>query len=263
MTGGAPLTTADYNAQNLHILAALLLAKQGVLHLTEWSTLTVPAIAAGVSIMHGGNLYMNENSNLAITDPGVVNGRVYIQISDAGGGTLDAEFTNSAVGFSWNNAYQGFYNAGGDQLMPYVLYKTASGYNKFTSDRLVNKFLITSKLIITETGISIGNWNMDLTDEVNIAMSDIVVQMKSSSTTAFLEQTINLEVYIRNDTLNTYTLISLQNSSSASGGGRIDYSPNAAANSYNLARTIAGMFDNASYDDAAIIRGYINHIYWI
>lgn len=263
MTGGVPAGTQDYNAQNLHILAALLLAKQGILHLTEWTTLTVPAIAAGVSIMHGENLYTNENSDLAITDPGVANGRVYIKISDAGGGTLDVEFTNSAAGFSWNNAYQGFYNIGGDQLMPYVLYKTASGYHKYTTHELNNKFDITSRLEITDQ-VSIGVWNMDATALVLVTFSDIIAHLISVSSSNFNLHTIVLQAIIYGDVGGAYDgTWDLENGIIANGSGSISYLVATSSTQYVLQRCAAGWFDVPSFSNAVMNRGYVNHKYWI
>ena len=120
-TPTAPLTTADYNAQNVSYEAPMAALMNKILHLSEWDTLTVPALHRFTYINHGGSLFQVQNSVYAITDPGVADGRVYIRVIRSGD-TLTASFVNSTAGYSWYYVYNGFYHADGSQLLPYVLY---------------------------------------------------------------------------------------------------------------------------------------------
>lgn len=170
-TGGAPLSTDDYDAQNNYIQAAInkLLADQ--LHLTEWDTLNEPEIAQGVYVEHGGSLFRVNNSDLAISGFGVLSdGRAYISVTRVGD-ELNFSFTNSAVGFSWNFIYNGFYNVGGDQLLPYICIYDSGDLYKYTLETSLNKFDITEKIIVKEK-IELGSWNMDTLNYKYIAFPD-------------------------------------------------------------------------------------------
>lgn len=129
-TGGAPVSTTDYNAQNVNIYAQFNSMDQNTLHLTEWDTLTVPKLKQDVYISHGGSLFQVQTSDYTIGGA-PANGNVYVKVSRSGD-TLIAVFVNSIVGYSWDFNYNGFYHADGSQILPYVLVKSASGYNKYS-----------------------------------------------------------------------------------------------------------------------------------
>jgi len=157
-TGGAPLSTNDYNYQNVDIGVLLNVLLNKSLLLTEWDTLTVPAITRYVYINHGGAIFQVQDSDYAITDPGVADGRVYIKV-ERSGDVLEAEFTDDTTGYSWNYIYNGFYHADGSQLLPYVLWLDSGNWTKFNLDKLINKFDISSYIII-DLIAEIGAWDM-------------------------------------------------------------------------------------------------------
>jgi len=163
-TGGAPLSTADYDAQNNYITAAInrLLADQ--LHLTEWDTLTVPDISNSVYVEHGGALFQVTGGDLAITGA-PNNGRVYVKVVRTAN-ALDFSFVNSAAGYTWNYVYNGFYS-GSDQLLPYVLYKDGTDYYKFDLNHSLDKYDISAYIEFCET--TTITWNMDTITGKNIS----------------------------------------------------------------------------------------------
>ena len=156
-TGGAPLSTDDYNSQNILIQSLLYNLMQSTKHLTEWDTLTKPELERYSYIQHGGALFQVQESDYTITGA-PSDGRVYVKITRTGD-ELDAEFVNSAVGYSWNTVYNGFYHSDGTQLLPYILYLDGSDYYKYDLEGLSNKFDISSTKTKTYT-FDIGDWNM-------------------------------------------------------------------------------------------------------
>ena len=243
-TGGAPLSTNDYDAQNNYIQAAInrLLADQ--LHLIEWDTIIVPKIAQGVYIQHGGALFQVNDSDESITGA-PVNGRVYIKLTRAGN-VLTAAFVNSAVGYSWNYVYNGFYHADGTQLLPYILWKTAAGYKKFSLEGLENIFDITS-LLHKEIEIEIGDWNMNVsgagTGSVNISYpSGIDYSIVKS-----------LKVTIRQDSDGWRYPMWWHNLAGGNSSGYWDY------NSSDITLVVhpGSDFDNVSYNATSYNRGWI------
>lgn len=159
-TGGAPLNTDDYNAQNVLIQAMLNQYMAGQLHLTQWDTLVEPGFARYIYIMHGGALFQVKGGDYIIADPGVIDGRVYIKVERIGN-ELTAEFTNSAVGYLWNFVYNGFYHADGSQLLPYVLYLDSGDWNKYYLNSFLKGSLLLDDLLL------LGNFNISDVLSVN------------------------------------------------------------------------------------------------
>ncbi len=128
-TGGVPATTDDYNYQNILLQQLIFQYNLKQLFLTEWETLIKPQIKQGVSIHHGGSQFSVDDDNVDISGS-PADGNVFIVLTRIGN-QLEASFVDSAAGFEWNYIYNGFYNTGGDQLLPYVLKKFGTNYDKF------------------------------------------------------------------------------------------------------------------------------------
>lgn len=245
-TGGAPLTTNDYDAQNNYIQAAInrLLADQ--LHLTNWSNLSVPAVSQYVYIQHGGALFQVNNSNATISGS-PSNGRVYVKLTRSGD-VLTASFVNSASGYSWNYVYCGFYHSDGTQLLPYVLYKNGSNYYKFTLKDSENKFDISANLLIKKI-INIPGWDMDADASKSIDLSDNNI---------LFAWIMSIEAWIINDSQDDIRSIDVSfivaGDQQPSGSVRATTTTDAVI----VARHAGGWYDSLGYNDSGIVpRGYV------
>jgi len=126
-TGGAPLTTADYNAQNQLLNSLINLSTNKQRFLTEWETTVKPDIAEGSIISHGGSLFLadSDTSIGTTTTPG--DGEVWVRI--AGDDTLTAEIIDDISGYSWNSVYNGYYDGSGNQILPVGMVKEGATYS--------------------------------------------------------------------------------------------------------------------------------------
>lgn len=247
-TGGAPLTTDDYDAQNQILQSLLYSLMQNTCHLTEWDTLNTPEVAENSYIQHGGALYRVNDSDSAIAGA-PANGRVYIKVTEAAD-VLTFSFVNSAAGYSWNSVYNGFYHVDSTQLLPYILYKTASGYHKYTLKDSENKFDITELIKITLTGNQLGAWDMDATGYKDYLYSanDILAVLTNGKTIDELTELILIEnCYIFNDSK------AVARALSAAG----DYLLSITA--LRFTRETGALFDSVEFNDPAINRGYYNY----
>jgi hypothetical protein len=129
----APTAVSDYEAQNDHIDAFINQIAGGYTILTEWDSTTVPEIAQGAYIAHGGVLYVVDTEDYSIGAGDLsATGDYYVRLT-VDGDNLTAAWESSLTGFTWNASYQGLYEAGGDQLLPYLVGYTSSGttYEKY------------------------------------------------------------------------------------------------------------------------------------
>ena len=88
-TGGAPLTTDDYDSQNVEIQNSIFSVNRETIYLTEWGTLIEPEIEQGVVIHHAGNLYI-VNGNLDLSRNSNCHWTVRIIVADKAVGFGDA-----------------------------------------------------------------------------------------------------------------------------------------------------------------------------
>jgi len=127
-SGTAPYTGTAWQNMINNLLGAQLLSP-GRQVLTDWtSTATGAQIAQGTYFMHAGSMYLTETSNETITGT-IAAGINYIKFS-VSGTTLTAAWTNSLTGFSYNPAYQGWYDSGGDQLFFNGIYLDGTNYRR-------------------------------------------------------------------------------------------------------------------------------------
>ena len=247
-TGGTPANINDYNSQNNILQALLYNLMQNTKHLTEWDTFNEPDMAEGVYVQYGGALFLVQNGDLAIGGA-PANGRVYVKTTRAGD-ALTFSFVNSAAGYSWNNVYCGFYHADGTQLLPYVLYKTASGYHKYTLKDSEDIYDITAKIILHNI-IDIDTWDMTAGNKL-VAFDDIITQLDTDSTTQELANYFFIDrVHIIHDDLTEIQPLCR--------GGVDNTFYIVPANHISLHRDSPGYYDNANYNDAVMNRGYIHY----
>ena len=246
-TPSSPGTTDDYNQQNVLIQSEIFKFNENFLHLTNWDNLLQPVIKQGVYVSHGGSLFLVKNTDEIISGL-PADGRVYIRATQSGD-FLTFDFVNSATGYSWNYVYCGFYNAGGQQLLPYVLWKTINGYYKYLSRQCGNPYDIES--LIEEKLIKpIGTWNMDAAEERSIPFDDIESIIFSLVTTQEFLQLITLEdcIIISDGPPNPEVASQIVR------GGRMDIDFDQKR--FEFHRTLGGVFDGIEYDSAIINRGY-------
>ena len=180
-TGGAPLSTDDYDAQNTLLQALLYSINKETRFLTEWDTTDEPSIKQGVYIQHGGSLYLVEDTDESISGS-PSDGMVYVKITEAAG-VLTASFVTSAVGYSWNDTYNGFYHADGTQLLPIFIRLSSSGtvWDKYILSFSNNRFDITGERYAVNSGVLIAS-------QENEGSTDFVIK-KPISAWIFLDYT--------------------------------------------------------------------------
>jgi len=128
----SPTNSTDYQAQNAHINAFIQQMSNQVLHLTEWTTTTVPQIAQGVYLRHAGVLYIVDTANFDIATGDLSASGIYHIKLTTSGASLTVEWEDTLTSYAWNIAYQGYYN-GTSQLLPYsISFVTAASYTKFS-----------------------------------------------------------------------------------------------------------------------------------
>lgn len=246
-TPGAPTTTADYNNQNGIIQATINDMVSNPLLITEFGTLAIPQIADGVNIPHGGARYLvNGNTSISLSPS---DGRVYIKL-EVSGDQLLPSFVNSAVGFTWNYIYNGFYDGSGNQLLPYVIWKDGTNYYKFTLDFSTNRFNIES-LIHVPYQVDIINWNMyvsgggDFAKNVPHGLGNLYKKIR------------NLSAIIRNDTNTFQYNINYGDGTT----GVMNAWVVAAFNTTSILLNVltGGDFDNTDFDSlGGYLRGWVN-----
>ncbi len=124
-----PSAVADYEAQNAHISAFNNIVNNQPFILTNSGGTGLPAIKVGAYIQFGGNLYVVDTEDYAITGT-PVDGNNYIRIS--GSTTLTAEWIQDISSYVWNEVY-GYKYTGSYALLPYLVVKDGAEYAKYTN----------------------------------------------------------------------------------------------------------------------------------
>ena len=97
--------------------------------LTEWTnTTTVPKIAMGSYITHGGTLFIVDTEDFAVPAP-AGDGTYYLKVA-ASGDTLAVSWVASLTGYTWNAIYNGLYHSDESQILPYQLVKAGATLTK-------------------------------------------------------------------------------------------------------------------------------------
>jgi hypothetical protein len=121
-----PSAVADYEAQNAHISAFNNIVNNQPFILTNSGGTGLPAIKLGTYIQYGGNLYVVDTEDYAITGT-PVDGNNYIRLS--GSTTLTAEWVQDISSYAWNEVY-GYKELGSYFLLPYLVVKSGTEYYK-------------------------------------------------------------------------------------------------------------------------------------
>lgn len=119
----------DANIESLMLSTDELFVGFHKVSLTNFDTTDEPQVAAGSLIECAGALY-KFSSNESITDSGVSDGIVYIQVVP-GTTTCTLQYTNTAP--TWSDAYQGWYGTGAEvtcRYLEFVLIKISSDWYK-------------------------------------------------------------------------------------------------------------------------------------
>jgi microcystin-dependent protein len=123
-----PETVGDYDAQNAHIAGFTRQLAGPSMALTQWeNTTTIPKLALGTYLSHGGYLYRVDTEDYVISGT-PTDGTWYIRL-EASGDTLIATWISDLSGYVWNAVNNGLYN-GSYQLLPYQIIKAGAVYTK-------------------------------------------------------------------------------------------------------------------------------------
>ena len=123
-----PENIGDYDAQNAHIAGFTRQLAGPSMALTEWeNSTTIPALALGTYLSHGGYLYRVDTEDYVISGT-PTDGTWYVRL-EASGDTLIATWINDLSGYAWNAVNNGLYNSD-KQLMPYQLVKAGAVLTK-------------------------------------------------------------------------------------------------------------------------------------
>lgn len=123
-----PAAIADYEAQNAHISAFNMIVNNQPFILTNSENTSLPAIAIGSYIQFGGNLYIVDTEDYAITGT-PVDGNNYVRLS--GTTTLTAEWIQDISTYVWNPVY-GYKYTGSYAILPYLVVKASTEYEKYS-----------------------------------------------------------------------------------------------------------------------------------
>lgn len=187
-----PEDITDYEAIVAHLSAFTRQIAENPMILTEWiNATTLPKIALGSYISHGGVLYIIDTEDYEVAAP-VADGIYYLRLV-ASGETLAVDFVSDISGYVWNPIYNGMYNSG-YQILPYQIavagasikkYKIIGGLwytDKFTAVDYLGNVYVGNNLsvagVVTCASVDTGqganelyamNQNMRTTDEVEFA----------------------------------------------------------------------------------------------
>lgn len=142
-----PEAIADYEAQNAHISAFNNIVNNQPFILTNSGGTGLPAIKVGTYIQYGGNLYVVDTEDYAITGT-PVDGNNYIRLS--GSTTLTAEWIQDISGYAWNEVY-GYKESGSYFLLPYLVIKDDTEYEKYSMGAITAQYKMNQNVRTTDS----------------------------------------------------------------------------------------------------------------
>jgi len=257
----SPASTADYQAQNAHINAFIQQMTGGVLHLTEWTTTTVPQIAQGVYLRHAGVLYIVDTADFTIATGDLsAAGTYYIKLTTSGD-SLAVAWEDTLTSYAWSVAYQGLYN-GTSQILPYnVYYDGASSYAKYKNLIIDEDLSIGGALAAASvnTGtalktkvVNIGDWNMDTESDTTVAHGITASKIR------------DISCIIRNDDDDWYNLAASNSATADDGGSGATDLFGVAIQRYDstyVYLTRSGIFNSTYYNATSYNRGWLTITY--
>jgi hypothetical protein len=142
-----PSAVADYEAQNAHISAFNNIVNNQPFILTNSGGTGLPAIKLGAYIQYGGNLYVVDTEDYAITGT-PVDGNNYIRLS--GSTTLTAEWVQDISSYVWNEVY-GYKESGSYFLLPYLVVKDGTEYDKYSMGAVTVQYKMNQNVRTTDS----------------------------------------------------------------------------------------------------------------
>jgi hypothetical protein len=142
-----PAAVADYEAQNAHISAFNNIVNNQPFILTNSGGTGLPAIKLGTYIQYGGNLYVVDTEDYAITGT-PVDGNNYIRLS--GSTTLTAEWVQNISSYVWNEVY-GYKESGSYFLLPYLVVKSGTSYEKYSMGAVTVQYKMNQNVRTTDS----------------------------------------------------------------------------------------------------------------
>jgi len=231
--------------------------------LTNWdASTTIPEITEGSIIEVGGSFYQADADTALTPEGGIANGTVHIKLVPAGGGaSVVPTLTNDSIP-AWDGNKAGWYDSD-DKFLPFEMVKASAVYTlkgEYKDQQLSDTLFVStagvySKGIKTDTTafktkvIEIGSWDMDTVGSKNVAhgISDYT-KIRS------------INAIIRND---ADTLLYPINTVGGSSGTEPQGNAWAVNNSGSvlLMKVVSGVFDNTSFNDSVINRGWLTIVY--
>jgi len=124
-----PEAVGDYDAQNAHIAGFTRQLAGPSMALTQWeNTTTIPALALGTYLSHGGYLYQVDTEDYVPGDAPTGDTTVWLRL-EASGDTLVAVWIDTLASYVWNAVNNGLYNST-YQVLPYQLVKSGAVLTK-------------------------------------------------------------------------------------------------------------------------------------
>ena len=179
----------DADIEELMTWADVVAVGGGSVSLTEMSTTTVPAIAAGSWIECGGATYESATETaISTTDPvtgaTVADGTIYVVLVP-GTSTITAAFTATAP--TWNGSYQGWYLTGSYAAYKciYRLYKSTTSYHsKFKIKQIKSNILqVEYDKVVVVAALAAQTVN-NTTAKLNTSPSEVVDTHSAFSSSA-------------------------------------------------------------------------------
>ena len=232
-----PAAVADYTAQNTHSERLL-----GDIH--GPFPIDGSNIKKGSLFNIGGDMFYAD-SDTTIT--GTPSDYVKLVLS---GSTATPSFVASLTGVTWNDAYNGYYNVGGDlhvfdELQAYLNGDLTTVFTP--KGRLAkNNKVITSNVELRTKVIDIGAWNMDAVANLGF-LHGIADFKKILSVTGSIRDDLDSSRYQLGD---------------ADSGGDMDvWVLDWNITTINLWRRTGGKFDATAFDDTGFSRGKVVIVY--
>lgn len=166
-------------------------------------------------------------------------------------GASDESVIDAATKAAYDYEKTGYYLTASKRLIGVVFLRAAlalgrivnceSGKLGFKGIEIINYYSggVTTKKYVAKMRLNIGSWNMVATSAINLAYGFDI--------TAFIEIQTAIVIIISDSGLQAYPIL-------YNGGGAFRFT---SASSVNISRAAGGAFDNTSFDDPLVERGYV------
>ena len=222
------INTADYDyAMMLNVINKSYKGKADIT-LSAFDTTAAPDVKVGSVFEDNGAIFIVETSDITPTGyAGITNSTTFYLYWDESG----TAFIYSNTAPTWSDVLQGWYN-GNDRAF-FSMFKDSGGTLYQAKNRLEGASRLLTKII------PIGDWDMDATNEVNIAHGLDHTKIR------------HLSVMIRHDSGSHYEF------GIDSLGGATNTRLFAGATNITITRADSGFFDTSSFNLTSYNRGWI------